>query len=179
MPTVTKDVFRRIGWLLLVALFVLTGLGVGVYAFWQNTHQSNSSQAAPASCTFDVSVPASTYPAPDPYKPTADITQLSTTDITTGSGKAAAAGDCLVVKYYGTLTNGTMFDENYSKSTALQFQLGQGQVIPGWDNGLVGMKVGGTRRLLIPAGMAYGNQAQGSIPANSNLVFEVKLLAVQ
>ena len=70
------------------------------------------------------------------------------------------------MKYYGTLaSDGTMFDENFTKKTLFQFQLGQGQVIPGWDQGLVGMKVGETRRLVIPSSLAYGPQAQGSIPA--------------
>ncbi len=59
-----------------------------------------------------------------------------------------------------------MFDENFTKKTLFQFQLGQGQVIPGWDQGLEGMKVGGTRRLVIPSNLAYGAEAPGSIPAN-------------
>lgn len=179
VPNISRDVFRRIGWLLLATLFVITGLGVGVYAFWQNTHQGNSTQPTTASCTFNVAVPANTYPAPASYTAPAQVTQLAPTDLAVGSGKAAKSGDCLDVKYYGTLVDGAMFDENYSKTTALEFQLGQGQVIPGWDIGLIGMKVGGTRRLLIPSSMAYGNQAQGTIPANSNLVFEVKLLSIK
>jgi peptidylprolyl isomerase len=84
------------------------------------------------------------------------------------------------MKYYGTLaTNGTKFDENFTDTTAFAFTLGQGQVIEGWDKGLVGMKAGGMRRLVIPAAEAYGSQAQGSIPANSDLVFVVKLLRIQ
>ena len=95
--------------------------------------------------------------------------------------QAAKVGDCLVVKYYGTLaSNGTKFDEDFTDTTALAFTLGQGQVIPGWDQGLVGMKVGGTRRLAIPAAQAYGSQSPtAAIPANSDLVFVVKLLRIQ
>jgi len=84
------------------------------------------------------------------------------------------------MKYYGTLAaDGTKFDENFTNATAFAFTLGQGQVIQGWDKGLVGMKAGGMRRLVIPAAQAYGDQAQGSIPANSDLVFVVKLLRIQ
>jgi FKBP-type peptidyl-prolyl cis-trans isomerase len=85
------------------------------------------------------------------------------------------------VKYYGTLaSNGTKFDENFTDATAFAFKLGQGQVIEGWDKGMVGLKAGGTRRLVIPAAQAYGSQSpSAAIPANSDLVFVVKLLRIQ
>lgn len=120
-------------------------------------------------------------PAPEVYKPDGTVTELAKTDLETGSGAAAKAGDCLVVKYYGTLAaDGTLFDETYTKPTAFAFVLGQGSVIKGWDQGLVGLKVGGTRRLVIPPALAYGDQAQGdAIPANAALVFVVKLLRIQ
>lgn len=119
--------------------------------------------------------------APDVYKPDGAVTELQTADLTNGSGPAAKDGDCLVMKYYGTLaSNGTKFDENYTEATGFAFTLGQGQVIQGWDKGLVGMKAGGTRRLVIPAAQAYGDQSPSSaIPANSDLVFVVKLLRIQ
>ncbi len=141
-----------------------------------SSNASTSQQASALSCTDTDTEP--TVPAPSAYKPGA-VTALQTTDLAVGSGRAAKNGDCLVVKYYGTLLDGTVFDENYDKPSAFAFQLGQGQVIQGWDQGLVGMKVGGERRLDIPANLAYGDQASGSIPANSPLVFQVKLLRIQ
>lgn len=113
--------------------------------------------------------------------PTLPLTDLQVTDLEQGSGPAAKDGDCLVVKYYGTLaTNGTKFDENFTDTTGFAFTLGQGQVIPGWDKGMVGMKAGGMRRLVIPAAQAYGAQSpSASIPPNSDLVFQVKLLRIQ
>jgi len=122
-----------------------------------------------------------TLPVPDVYKPAGPVTSLQTTDLSTGSGPAAKAGDCLVVKYYGTLaSNGTKFDEDFTDATGFAFTLGQGQVIPGWDQGVVGMKAGGMRRLVIPASLAYGSQSpSAAIPANSDLVFVVKLLRIQ
>ena len=84
------------------------------------------------------------------------------------------------MKYYGTLAaDGTLFDENFTKDTAFTFALGSGQVIQGWDKGLEGVKVGGTRRLVIPSNLAYGEAGQGAIPANADLVFVVKLLRIQ
>jgi FKBP-type peptidyl-prolyl cis-trans isomerase len=118
--------------------------------------------------------------APDVYKPTGSVTSLQSTDIAAGNGQTTKAGDCLVVKYYGTLaSNGTKFDENFTTAVGFAFKIGQSQVIPGWDQGLIGMKIGGTRRLVIPAALGYGSQASGAIPANSDLVFVVKLLRIQ
>jgi peptidylprolyl isomerase len=118
---------------------------------------------------------------PSDFKATAETPKtLQSEDLTVGTGAAAKPGDCLQMKYYGTLaSSGKVFDENYDKSTALQLQLGKGQVIPGWDQGLVGMKAGGVRRLVIPAELAYGATGQGDIPANATLVFLVKLVAIK
>lgn len=118
---------------------------------------------------------------PDVYKPEGAVTDLQITDLQPGSGQAAKNGDCLVMKYYGTLAStGAKFDENFTDTAGFAFKLGQGQVITGWDKGLVGMKVGGLRRLVIPAAQAYGSQSPSAdIPANSDLVFVVKLLRIQ
>lgn len=119
-------------------------------------------------------------PAPEVYKAPAAVKTVEATDLEPGDGAAAKAGDCLEVKYYGTLANnGTMFDENFTQPTSFSFALGQGTVIKGWDEGLVGLKVNGTRRLVIPADKAYGPNGQGKIPANADLVFVVKLLAIK
>jgi hypothetical protein len=178
------SILRRTGWLLLTILFIVTGLGVGVVAFWQATHQpkNNTSQTTPPpaannSCVGGTEANVEKLPLPDVYKPTGAVTQLQTTDLQAGTGQTAKVGDCLVMKYYGTLaSNGQKFDENYDTDNGFRFKLGQGQVIQGWDQGLVGMKVGGTRRLIIPAALAYGAQSpSAAIPANSDLVFMVKL----
>jgi FKBP-type peptidyl-prolyl cis-trans isomerase len=108
-------------------------------------------------------------------------TQLSTKDVVVGTGAAAAAGDTVTVNYVGSLTNGTVFDASANHgTTGFTFHLGAGEVIKGWDQGIVGMKVGGKRLLVIPPSLAYGDQAIGNvIPANSTLLFEVELLKVQ
>lgn len=120
--------------------------------------------------------------APEAYVPSEQpVKDLQITDLQQGSGPAAKDGDCVVVKYYGTLaSNGTKFDEDFTDTTGFAFTLGQGQVIEGWDKGVVGMKAGGVRRLVIPAAQAYGAQSpSAAIPANSDLVFQVKLLRIQ
>lgn len=179
-----KSTLRRIGWALLALLFVVTGLGVGVYAFWQATHppKNNTSQQNQNNsnrCQFNIVQSTKVLPAPEIFKPGGTLTQLQSTDLQTGNGAAVKIGDCLTVKYFGTLAkDGTVFDENFDKPTALKFQLGVGEVIPGWDQSLEGMKVGGTRRIVIPSNLAYGSQATGAIPANSTLVFVIYLVSL-
>ncbi|RKO99330.1 hypothetical protein CXG81DRAFT_14659, partial [Caulochytrium protostelioides] len=99
-------------------------------------------------------------------------------DVVEGSGEKAKAGRTVSVRYVGKLTNGKQFDANTS-GRPFSFKLGTASVIRGWDIGIQNMKVGGTRKLRIPAALAYGSQRVGSIPANSVLDFEVKLLGVK
>lgn len=108
---------------------------------------------------------------------TADGLQIQ--DQVVGTGKEVKSGDTVTVNYLGTLENGTKFDSSYDRNTPFTTQIGVGQVIKGWDEGIVGMKVGGKRKLTIPSSLGYGSQATGSIPANSTLIFEVELLSVK
>ncbi len=109
-----------------------------------------------------------------------NTTELIIEDEVVGGGEEAKAGDIVTVRYVGTLTDGAMFDASHNRGDeGFTFLLGKGQVIKGWDVGVAGMKVGGRRKLTIPADMAYGNRAVGGvIPANSTLIFEVELLKV-
>ncbi len=100
-------------------------------------------------------------------------------DVTVGTGELAQAGDTISAHYVGKLTNGQVFDSSLDRGTPIQFTLGAGQVIRGWDEGIVGMRVGGKRILTISPEFAYGAQAVGAIPANSTLVFEVELVGVK
>jgi FKBP-type peptidyl-prolyl cis-trans isomerase FkpA len=108
------------------------------------------------------------------------MSQLTITDSVVGTGTEAKAGDTVSVMYTGTLDNGTVFDaSSLHGNQPFSFTLGAGQVIQGWDLGVVGMKVGGTRELTIPPALAYGDQSPAaSIPANSTLHFKIQLLAV-
>jgi peptidylprolyl isomerase len=101
-------------------------------------------------------------------------------DLIKGTGAAAKAGDPLTMNYVGVLyKNGKQFDASYDRGQPFPFQLGAGQVIPGWDQGIVGMKVGGRRELIIPPALGYGAAgAPPSIPANATLVFVVDLQSI-
>ncbi|MGV3526011.1 MAG: FKBP-type peptidyl-prolyl cis-trans isomerase [Candidatus Sericytochromatia bacterium] len=104
---------------------------------------------------------------------------LKMEDVKVGTGAEAVAGKEVVVHYTGTLTNGEKFDSSKDRGTPFSFNLGAGQVIQGWDQGVAGMKVGGVRKLTIPPELGYGSRQVGPIPANSTLLFEVELLDVK
>ena len=119
-----------------------------------------------------------------PTSPAVDV-PFTQTDLRAGTGTQAVSGKLLTVNYTGWLYDssktdqkGTQFDASAGRGP-FQFVLGAGQVIPGWDQGLAGMQVGGLRRLVIPPSLGYGAVANGPIPANSTLIFEVELVGVQ
>ncbi|HSN39413.1 MAG TPA: FKBP-type peptidyl-prolyl cis-trans isomerase [Burkholderiales bacterium] len=101
-------------------------------------------------------------------------------EVVVGAGAEAAAGRKITVHYTGWLVDGTKFDSSRDRDDPFAFPLGAGRVIRGWDEGVQGMKVGGTRKLTIPPALGYGARGAGSvIPPNATLVFEVELLAVE
>ncbi len=109
---------------------------------------------------------------------TTDIEGMTVTDYKLGEGKGAAKDDVVYVHYTGTLKDGTEFDSSIPRGKPIAFPLGQGRVIAGWDKGIEGLKVGGLRKLQIPAVLGYGDHATGAIPANSDLVFTVELMGI-
>lgn len=108
-----------------------------------------------------------------------DVKELKIEDIVPGNGSEVKSGDTVEVNYLGTLLNGQKFDSSYDRSQTFSFSVGKGEVIAGWDEGLIGMKVGGKRKLTIPADKAYGAQSVGGIPPNSPLLFEIELVSIK
>lgn len=107
------------------------------------------------------------------------ITELEMIDTLTGEGKEAVKGALLSMHYEGFLEDGTKFDSSIDRGRPFQFVIGSGRVIKGWDQGIMGMKVGGKRTLRIPSHLAYGERSVGGIiPANASLIFHVELLEV-
>lgn len=109
-----------------------------------------------------------------------DVTELETEDTMVGTGEMAKAGDTVEVSYTGKLTDGTVFDRSKDHGGTFSFTVGAGEVIEGWDKGIPGMKVGGTRILTIPADMGYGDYGvPGMIPGGATLIFEVELVSIE
>ncbi len=107
------------------------------------------------------------------------VTELKIEELKVGTGDEAVAGKPVTVHYTGWLTDGKKFDSSLDRGQPFTFQLGGGQVIRGWDQGVAGMKVGGKRKLTIPSSMGYGERGAGAvIPPNATLVFDVELLKV-
>lgn len=105
--------------------------------------------------------------------------ELIIEDMVSGDGKVAVKGALISTHYRGFLDDGTEFDSSYSRGKPFQCVIGTGRVIKGWDLGIMGMKVGGKRKLFVPAELAYGDRQMGTlIKPNSNLIFEIELLEV-
>ena len=172
-----KSLLKRAGWILLALLFVGTGLGVGVAAFWQATHQKKD--------TSPVVSTSNTPPAQklkgtqlSGFTPVAKVGSLQKDDLRPGTGTEAKTGSTVTVQYTGAVAaTGIIFESSLDTGQPITF--GLDQVIKGWAEGVPGMKVNGQRRLLIPASLGYGDRQAGDIPPNSDLVFDIILLDVK
>lgn len=150
-----------------------------------STDTSTTSASAKGAATAQLNAkPAQSAPPPAPsapaVPPAAAGGKLETKDVVVGKGKEAKAGDRVSVHYAGTLTDGKEFDSSRKHGKPFDFQLGAGNVIKGWDQGVAGMKVGGKRKLTIPYELAYGERGMPpAIPPRATLLFEVELLEVK
>ena len=104
--------------------------------------------------------------------------ELQITDVQVGDGKEVVKGALITTHYTGTLVDGSVFDSSHQRGKPFQCVIGTGRVIKGWDQGLMGMKVGGKRTLFVPAHLGYGERTMGASPPGSDLRFEIELLEV-
>jgi peptidylprolyl isomerase len=169
--------------LLLPAGLLLLALAVSACGGDDNSGKDQAA-TSPATASTPPTTPAATTPATPETATKPKVTvpsgpppkTLVIKDLKPGSGQAAKAGDQVTVQYVGVnYADGQQFDASWDHGAAFPFQLGAGMVIPGWDQGVVGMKPGGRRELIIPPGLAYGAQGQGPIAPNSTLIFVIDL----
>jgi FKBP-type peptidyl-prolyl cis-trans isomerase FkpA len=130
---------------------------------------------------YAASLPQEDKPSPpEPGKEVVTRSGLKYVDLKVGAGDAAHPAQVVDVHYTGWLTDGTKFESSRDANQPLTFRVGAGDVLKGWDEGVIGMKVGGKRRLVLPPELGYGKQGAGSVvPPNATLVFEFELLAVR
>lgn len=180
-----REFLRRGGWLFLAILFIVTALGVGIYAFVVNTH-TDTTKSNYISC--GIKKVGEQKPGKNgkyegaqlvDYTPVKHVGYVQCWDTKVGNGATATASSTVTATYTGALAStGKIFQSSLDTGQPFTASLNSG-VIQGWSAGIPGMKVGGTRRLLIPAQYAYGSQSVAGIPPNSDLVFDVTLLAVK
>lgn len=149
----------------------LIACAVGVLSLLIFAYFIFNSGVGPTSNTITADKPNTTTP------PATEKVKIE--DIEEGTGPEVKNGDTVSIHYTGTLADGTKFDSSRDRNEPFETQIGVGQVIKGWDLGVVGMKVGGKRKLTIPPSLGYGDQATGSIPPNSILIFDVELLGIK
>ncbi len=173
---------KRIGALIAAIVFLVSSLATSAAVIWLMVDNKDNT-ADPADLTSQQAQQESeTNPLVGTtladFTPVSPVTELKTEDVKVGDGAEATATSTVTVSYVGALaSNGKVFDAS-PEGQPITFSLSQ--VIPGWQQGVAGMKVGGTRKIWIPAALAYGEQSPSSeIPPNSDLYFEVTLMAVQ
>jgi peptidylprolyl isomerase len=184
---------KRTGIRVAVAAVVVIGAMLAYSAIWggdDDGDEAASEESAAPECT--VPEPAVPYAdpelaeevlgreAPDPEPPPEDTAAdaLEETSLIEGEGDAAVAGDTLTVHYSGKLADGTVFDESWTDCSVFPVTLGSGGVIAGWDEGLVGAKIGERRHLVIGSDKAYGPEGSGAIPADAPLSFDVDVIDI-
>ena len=166
-----KGYFMRNVEKLIILLLLIAGIAIPACS--QKEDKTMAAEQKPAATAQQTPSAAS-----DKYVKTAS--GLSYLDITPGAGASPSPGRQVKVHYTGWLENGTKFDSSLDRGQPFVFPIGAGQVIPGWDEGVMSMKVGGKRKLIIPPQLGYGaNGTGGVIPPNATLIFEVELLGVQ
>ena len=111
--------------------------------------------------------------------PEGEVLKLIISDVSVGTGREVRVGDTVTVHYIGVLKGGPEFANSYKKKKPISFQVGAGKVIKGWERGVIGMKEGGKRILVVPASMGYGNTVVEPLPANATLVFSIELVSIE
>ncbi len=163
--------FVAYGFIILIALGILLAL---------NSKKVTTLPFDNSPISFPISFPTSLPSPTTVLSPTSPpVTKLTIIDAQVGTGSSAATGNIVTVNYTGMFMDGKVFDTSVGKQP-FTFELGIGKVIPGWDQGILGMRIGGKRRLIIPPDLAYGQKGiPGTIPPNAVLIFDIELLDVK
>ncbi|MBI4034555.1 FKBP-type peptidyl-prolyl cis-trans isomerase [Candidatus Saccharibacteria bacterium] len=168
-----RDKLRRLAWGFMAVVFVLTGVVFSVIIFFQNNNQKDNTSQNQPDKLVGTKMPN--------FQSRAKVDQLEIQDIAKGSGQVVKDGSTVTLQYLGARSSdGLIFDTTLDQGQAATFQLSKGSVIDGFRQGLIGMKVGGSRNMWIPAALGYGAAGAGQyIPPNTDLFFQVSLQDVK
>jgi FKBP-type peptidyl-prolyl cis-trans isomerase len=172
---VSSKTVQRISIIIIAVVMTVGTLGAYFIVILQQNEQSQTQSPTDQATTYpDYPVDATAY------KVETAMNELKKIDLKEGDGQEAKAGDTVKVHYKGTFAKtGQKFDSSYDRGEPVEFALNEGEVIDGWVQGVPGMKVGGSRRLEIPANLGYGATGYpGAIPPNTDLLFEIELLSI-
>lgn len=174
---------QRIVSLILAILFLVSSVGAVAYYVLANKDQTDQQKALQAAVEQAQTQQSNKKEGKlegtqlSNYQPVSSVPALATQDTKEGTGAVVKDGDTVTAHYTGAIAStGVIFQSSHDSGSPIPFSLNQ--VIAGWKQGVPGMKEGGIRRILIPASLAYGDKAQGNIPANSDLVFDVELVKI-
>lgn len=188
-----ERVGQRVGALVLAGVFLFSTVALTGFVIWTIRKDKTAASVTEQPSAESIKAAAAqkaTKPTTKPkegklegtklagFAPVASVSTLSSTDTIVGTGTEVKASDTITAHYTGALAkDGTIFQSSHDSGTPFTSPLSG--LIKGWQQGIPGMKVGGTRRLLIPAAQAYGSQSQAGIPANSDLVFDIELISIK
>lgn len=159
----------------LIQIIAVLAIIFGVYKLL--TSGTPNEKVTTTASQLPIQTAATTAPKPTTMP---EVTKLLVEDIKIGTGAEVKSGNTVKIHYTGTLVDGKKFDSSVDRGTPFETQIGVGQVIKGWDEGVVGMRVGGKRKLTIPYAMAYGEAGiPGVIPPKATLIFDVELISVK
>ena len=160
---------------IILIIFLLVGVIGVIYLFVNPSIAKNQLETKTQS-----SVSANSAIQSKATKPAEDVKELKIEDLKVGDGVSVKSGDTISINYKGMLLDGTEFDSSYKGGKPFETQIGVGKVIKGWDEGILGLKVGGKRKLTIPSNLGYGARGSGAIiQPNAGLIFEVELMAIK
>ena len=168
-----------------IVFIIVSALAVGAIIVWSKNNINSKKDGNPIQSLFNFNPVQIQTQSPtqakniSPTNPPVQVKELQIIEVNEGTGSAVKNDDTVEVNYVGAFIDGKKFDSSYDRNEPFVFKVGANQVISGWERGILGMKIGGVRRMVIPSDLAYGATGNGPIPPNTPLLFEIELISIK